>query len=361
MTGGVATIDLRSDTASLPTSRMREAMASAPLGDETLGEDPTVERLEATVCERLGFEAALLTISATMSNLVAVMTHCTPGGEVFLDRDVHLLRAEAGGLAGVAGVMPTVVVSRRGHILRDALADAIHDPTVVSPRPQLVWLENTHNRAGGTVMPIADQSAVADLAHDRGLRVHLDGARVINAAAAQGISLAEACRGADSVTFDLTKALSCPLGAVLLGDRAFIDAARLRRRMLGGGMRQAGIIAASGLVAFEDLLDRVGDDHRRAGRIAAAIGSVDGYRLDPPEVETNMIYLDVAALGGSAVVARELAADGVLVLQRPPGKIRLVTYHSISDEHVDVAVTRMASVAGRLLEPQTARVAASTE
>jgi threonine aldolase len=328
---------------------MREAMAGAPLGDETLGEDPTVERLEAMVCERLGYEAALLSISATMSNLVALMTHCTPGGEVFLDTDVHLLRAEAGGLAGVAGVVPTVVASRRGHLLRDALADAIHDPTVVTPRPQLVWLENTHNRAGGTVMPIVDQLAVADFAHDRGLGVHLDGARVINAAEAQGISLAEACEGADSVTFDLTKALSCPLGAILLGSRAFIDEARFRRRMLGGGMRQAGVIAACGLVAFEDLIDRVGDDHLRARQIAGAVAAVEGYRLDPPEVETNMIYLDVTVLGGSAVVARELAAEGVLVTQRPPGRIRLVTYHSIGEVEAEEAVARMRVVAARIL------------
>ncbi len=350
------TIDLRSDTCSLPTPRMRSAMATAPLGDETTGEDPTVRRLEELVCERFGFEAALLAVSATQCNLIAVAAHCTRGGEVFLDADVHLLRAEAGGLAGVAGVVPTVVASDRGHVRVEALAEALHEPTDLTPRPQLVWLENTHNRAGGTVMPIANQLAVATLARERGLRVHLDGARLVNAAASQGITLAEASGGVDSLTIDLTKGLSCPLGAMLLGDRSFVGRARIARRMVGGGMRQAGVIAACGLVALDETLKLIPDDHARARRIATGIRSINGYVLDPPEVETNMVYVDVGALGGSQVVVRALAEVGLLVSQRLPRRLRLVTYHQITDDMADEAVARMALVARTLNEGAQPRV-----
>ena len=343
-------INLRSDTQTLPTERMRRAMAEAELGDETYGEDPTVLRLEAMAAERLGMEAALLVISGTMANLVALMTHSRPSDEVFLDREAHVLYYESGGLCSVAGVVPTVVASRRGHILPDALADAIRPANVHYPRARLVWLENTHNRGGGSVMPIDQQRAVERVARQRGLALHLDGARIFNAAIAQGLPATELTRGVDSAIVDLSKGLSCPLGALVLGSREFIAEARFRKRVLGGGMRQAGVIAACGIVAFEELIERLGEDHRRARSLAERLAGISGYSVDVGAVDTNMVYAEVSALGTSSQVVAALRAEGVLVSDRPPRQIRLVTHLQVSDEMVEEALRRMARVAEKLAE-----------
>jgi threonine aldolase len=341
-------INLRSDTQTLPTEHMRRAMTEAELGDETYGEDPTVTRLEAVAAERFGKEAALLVISGTMANLVALMTHCRPSDEVFLDREAHVLWYESGGLASVAGVVPSTVASTRGHILPDALAAAIRPRNVHYPRARLVWLENTHNRGGGSVMPLEQQRAVEHVAREHELGIHLDGARVFNAAIAQGVSAAELAAGVDSLIVDLSKGLSCPLGALVIGDRAFIEEARFRKRMLGGGMRQAGIIAACGLVAFDELIDRLAEDHARARRLAEGLANVRGIGVDLPSVETNMVYADVSALGPSRDVVAGLRAGGVLVSDRPPHHVRFVTHLQVSDADVGEALRRVASVADRL-------------
>lgn len=341
-------INLRSDTQTLPTPRMRRAMAEAELGDETYGEDPTVRRLEALAAERLGAEAALLVISGTMANLVALLTHCRPGDEFFVDREAHVLWYESGGFASVAGVAPTVVESRRGHILADALEAAIRPANVHHPRARLVWLENTHNRGGGSVMPLADQRAVEDVARRHGLAVHLDGARLFNAAAAQGLPADELARDVDTLIVDLTKGLSCPLGALLLGRRDLIDAARFHKRRLGGGMRQAGVIAACGIVALEELVERLPEDHLRARALAERLAHITGVAVDVGAVETNMVYADVTALGRSADVVAALRDEGLLVSDRPPGRIRFVTHLQVSDEMIDEAARRVARVAERL-------------
>jgi len=342
------TINLRSDTQTLPTDRMRRAMAEAELGDETYGEDPTVLRLEAMAAERLGMEAALLVISGTMANLVALMTHCRPSDEVFLDREAHVLWYESGGLCSVAGVVPTVVASQRGHILPDALADAVRPANVHYPRPRLVWLENTHNRGGGSVMPVDRQRAVEQVARERGLAIHLDGARLFNAAVAQGLPATELTRGVDTAIVDLSKGLACPLGALVLGSREFIAEARFRKRLLGGGMRQAGVIAACGIVAFEELTERLADDHRRARALAERLADIPGYTVDVGGVETNMVYADVSALGASDEVVAALRTEGLVVSNRPPRQIRLVTHLQVTDEMVDEALRRMARVADKL-------------
>jgi threonine aldolase len=321
---------------------MRRAMAEAELGDETYGEDPTVERLERAAADRLGTEAALLVISGTMANLVAVMTHCRPGDELFVDRDAHVVYYESGGLASVAGVMPTLVESDRGHILPDALARAIRRPNVHYPRPRLVWLENTHNRGHGSVMSLDHQNALEAIARNHGLAVHLDGARIFNAAAAQSVPARDLAVGVDSLIVDLTKGLSCPLGALLLGSRDFIDEARYRKRVLGGGMRQAGLIAACGLVALETLVDRIVEDHELARTLARQLAEVAGFTIDPATVETNMLYVDVSSLGPSTVVAEQLRRDGVLVSDRPPHHVRFVTHLQITPELADEAVRRCA-------------------
>ena len=343
-------INLRSDTQTLPTERMRSAMATAALGDETYGEDPTVNRFEALAAERLGAEAALLVLSGTMANLVALLVHCRPADELFVDAGAHVVYYESGGLAAVAGVTPTVVASERGHILPEALRDAIRRPNIHYPRPRLVWLENTHNRGAGSVMRLDRQREVEAVARDRGLAVHLDGARVFNAAAAQGLEARELLAGVDSAMVDLTKGLACPLGALLVGSAAFIEEARFRRRLVGGGMRQAGVIAACGIVAFEDLIDRTADDHVSARALAARLAAIDGLRIEPAAVETNMLYVDVSALGSSSDVAAALRVNGVLVSDRPPREIRIVTHLQVTAPLLDEAVDRIASVAKTALE-----------
>lgn len=341
-------INLRSDTQTLPTPRMREAMATAELGDDTYGEDPTVARFEALVAERLGTEAALLVLSGTMANLIALLVHCKPADELFVDAGAHVVYYESGGLAAVAGVTPTFVESERGHILPDALRAAIRRPNIHYPRPRLVWLENTHNRGAGSVMRLDHQREVEAVARERGLAVHLDGARIFNAAAAQGLDARELVAGVDSAMVDLTKGLSCPLGALLVGSRAFIDEARFRRRLLGGGMRQAGVIAACGLVALEDLVDRTAEDHVSARRLATRLAAIDGLEIDPASVETNMLYVDVSGLGASSAVAAALKAAGVIVSDRPPREIRIVTHHQLTPAMLDEAADRIADVAAGL-------------
>ena len=342
-----AVINLRSDTQTLPTERMRRAMAEAPLGDDTYGEDPTVRRFEEMAAERLGTESAMLVLSGTMANLIALLVHCRPADELFVDAGAHVVYYESGGLTAVAGVTPTYVASERGHLLPEALRAAIRRPNVHYPRPRLVWLENTHNRGAGSVMRLDQQHAVEDVARERGLSVHLDGARVFDAAAAQGLDARDLIAGVDSAMVDLTKGLSCPLGALLVGSAAFIDEARFRRRLVGGGMRQAGVIAACGIVAFEDLLDRSLEDHRSARRLAAGLAAIDGFGVDPDSVETNMVYVDVGALGPSTEVVADLRKAGVIVSDRPPRQIRLVTHLQVTDDLVDAALERIAEVAAR--------------
>lgn len=348
MSAEPAVINLRSDTQTLPTPRMREAMATTELGDETYGEDPTVTRFEAMAAERLGTEAALLVLSGTMANLVALLVHCRPGDEVFVDGDAHVLYYESGGLAAVAGVTPTIVDAERGHILPEALRGSIRRPNVHYPRARLVWLENTHNRGAGSVMWLEHQRAVEGIARDHDLAVHLDGARVFNAAAAQGIDARQLLAGVDSAMVDLTKGLACPLGALLVGPQAFVDEARYRRRLVGGGMRQAGVIAACGIVAFEDLIERTVEDHQTARRLAEQLAAIDGLAIDPATVETNMLYVDVGALGPSSAVVAALRAAGVLVSDRPPRQVRIVTHLQLTPALLATAVDRIATVAGQL-------------
>jgi len=292
-------------------------------------------------------------VSGTMGNLLALMTHCRPSDEVFLNAEAHVIYYESGGLCSVAGVVPTVVPSDRGHPRPADLAAAIRGSNIHYPRPRLVWLENTHNRGAGSVMSLDHQRAVERVARDRGLAVHLDGARIFNAAAAQGVAAAELARTVDSAMIDLTKGLSCPLGALVAGSRPFIEEARFRRRILGGGMRQAGVIAACGLVAFSELIDRIPDDHVRAHELATRVAGIGGYRVDPASVETNMVYVDVSDLGSSTEVVAALREEGLLVSDRPPGRIRLVTHLWVDDTTVDTAVERMTRAADRLADRPT--------
>lgn len=351
MDGSVGAIDLRSDAESRPTPEMLRAMADAELGDDTFREDPTARRLEEAVAERLGVEAALLLLSGTMANLVALMVHCAPGDEIFLDGDAHVLRNEAGGFAAVVGVVPTIVAADRGHIDPDALERAVRPTAVFRPRARLVWLENTHNRGGGSVLRPERQAQLVEIARRHGLAVHLDGARLFNAAAALGLPTRELVVGLDSVTLDFTKGLSCGVGAALGGSAAFVAEARRARRVLGGGMRQAGLIAAGCLVALETMTDRLVDDHAVAWYLAQQLAGIAGVDLDLTLVETNIVFANVGRLGGAARVASTLREAGVLVSTAPPDSIRLVAHRHVDRRAAEVAVERIAAATATLAQP----------
>jgi len=337
-------IDLRSDVKTLPTQAMFEAMVSAELGDSKAGEDPTVLRLERMAAERVGMEAGLLLISGAMANLAAMMTHAAPGEACYLDRDAHIYYYE-GAHAGMAGLQTLLTPARDGFMAPEDLAETIR---YYRRQGGLLCLENTHNRAGGRVIPVALFGELCEVAHKNGLKVHVDGARIFNAAVAAGVDASEYGRRADSLMFCLSKSLGCPLGSVLCGRREFIDRALRARGRLGGGMRQAGVIAAAGIVALERGIDRLAKDHALARRLAQAVADMPGLRVDVRNVETNMVNVgfDEARLSMKDYLSL-FEKHGVLVGGHPPDKLRLVTHHHHTPEIIEDAIQRMrAALAG---------------
>lgn len=324
----MALIDLRSDTVTKPTDEMRRAMASAEVGDDVYGEDPTVNRLEDLAAEWLGKEAALFVPSGTMGNQVAVLTHCQPGDEVFVEAQAHVYWYEAGSIARLAGAQPRPIQSQGGRLTPDLLLSAIRPANIHYPIPRLLCLENTHNRAGGSVMSLPDMRAVSEAAHAAGLSVHLDGARLPNAAVALGIPLRDLAAPADSVMTCLSKGLCAPVGSVLVGTRAFVEQARRGRKALGGGMRQAGILAAAGIIAIEQMVERLAEDHALAKEIAQALSELPGITCDPGSVETNMIMLDLDRPADP--VTQALRREDVLCNPVAPQRLRIVTHHDVA-------------------------------
>jgi threonine aldolase len=337
-------INLRSDTQTLPTAAMLEAIVTAPLGDDTYGDDPTVARFEAMAARTVGKEAAMLVISGQMANIIALMVHAPGGSEVILDADSHIMHYEVGAVASVAHLMPWPVTSAAGVLDPSRVAAAIRERDVHYPTPKVLCLENTHNRSGGRVTPLSVHDELCQIAHERGLAVHLDGARIFNAAIAAGVAVYDYAKSVDSIMFALTKGLSCPLGSVLAGNAAFIEEARHVRRRLGGGMRQAGIIAAAGIVALETMVERLADDHLRARQLAEGLAVIPGLAVDLETVETNMVYVDHSGTGRSTVeIAALLERHGVIVSHRPPRHIRLVTNRHHDAAMIDEAITRIRS------------------
>jgi threonine aldolase len=324
-------IDLRSDTVTKPTPAMRKAMAEAEVGDDVYGEDPSVNRLQSVLAERAGFEAGLFMPSGSMSNQVAIATHTERGQEVIVPEGAHVYEYELAALAVVSGVVPRIVPAPAGVPRVEDVRAAIHRSPHQAPTG-LVSLENTHNVAGGTVVPLEVSRAVSKLAHDEGFPVHLDGARAFNAAAALEVGIDQICSGFDSVSICLSKGLGAPVGSVLLGSRAFIARAHRYRKVLGGGMRQAGVLAAAGLYALETMPPRLREDHARARRLAEGLVGVPGIEIDLATVQTNMVFLRVA--DGQAFADR-CAAQGVRFSAMGPGRVRLVTHHQVSDADVE--------------------------
>jgi threonine aldolase len=334
-------IDLRSDTVTKPTPEMREAMARAEVGDDVYGDDPTVNRLQAMSAEMTGHEAGLFVASGTMGNLSAVLAHCQRGDEVILGKQAHTFRYEAGGISVLGGVHSCQLPNQPdGSISLEDIAGAIRADDPHQPITRLIALENTHNRCGGTVQSVEYTRQVAAFAHERGLKVHLDGARVFNAAAALGVPVKDLTGAVDSVTFCLSKGLSAPVGSVLCGSKEFIEKAHRARKILGGGMRQAGVLAAAGIVALEKMVPRLGEDHVRARTLAEGLSENRGLVLDEGTPATNMIFMNLAeAVPMSAdEVAEKMKAYGVLAGVAGTRRFRLVTHCWIDDTGVDKAV-----------------------
>jgi len=344
------TIDLRSDTVTLPTAAMREAISGAELGDDVFGEDPTVNRLERMAAQRMGKEAALLVVSGTMGNLVCILTHCRRGEEVILGDMSHTFLYEAGGMSALGGIHPHTIANQPdGTLLLEQIEAAVRGDDVHFPRTRLVCLENTHNRCGGAALTPDYTDAVAALAKNRRLSLHLDGARIFNAAVALGVDAKELTRSADSVSFCLSKGLSAPVGSVICGSTQFISEARRIRKVLGGGMRQAGIIAAAGIVALEQMVDRLAEDHANAKRLAEGIAGIDGLAVDVPTVQTDIVYFDVAAKRITAVkLAGELDKRGVRILRVGPTRLRAVTHYGITADDIDSALEALRDIMARV-------------
>jgi threonine aldolase len=336
------------DTSTLPTEEMLEAMQLARLGDDVYHEDPTVNALEETAAEMLGKEAGIFMPSGTMSNLVAVMVHTRHGDEVVVEPGAHIMYYETGGISAVAGVMPLAIEADRG-ILRAALVEPrLRRPNQHYPRTSLLCVENTHNRAGGSITPPTVMHELRELCDRWGLRLHVDGARIFNAAVALGISARDLVADADSVWFALSKGLSAPVGSVLLGTRDFVDEARRKRKMLGGSMRQAGVLAAAGLVALQHGVDRLAEDHARARALARRLATIPGLGVEPEQVETNMVLVDTHNTGLQAdQLVAELKRRGIRASSRPPYTVRFVTHRHIGDAQIEALIAALREIVAR--------------
>ena len=339
-------IDLRSDTVTQPTEAMRRAMAKAELGDDVFGEDPTVGRLEALAAEMTGKEAALLVPSGTMANLISLLTHCGRGDEVILGDQAHIFFYEQGGSAAVGGIHPRTVPNQPDGTLDLASVSAsIRGDDLHFPRTRLIAVENTHNRCSGSPLPAAYLRALADLAAEHRLGVHMDGARIFNAATALDVPAAVLAEPVDSLSFCLSKGLSAPVGSLVCGTQAFIRDARRNRKLLGGGMRQAGVIAAAGIVALQEMTGRLAEDHRNARRLAEGIGNMRGARIAMERIKTNIVYVELDPEGPTAAetVAR-LAAEGVRVGATGPRQFRAVTHYGITGGDIENALKAFAAI-----------------
>ncbi len=340
-------IDLRSDTVTQPTPEMREAMAKADVGDDVYGEDPSINRLEEMAAERMGKEAGLFVASGTMGNLTGILSHCQRGDEVIVGKKNHVFVHEAGGISALGGVHSCQLPNQPDGSLRmEDVAAAIRPDDQHEPITRLVCLENTHNGCGGVFQTPEYTRKMVELAHGRGLSVHLDGARIFNVAVAQNVPAKELAGPVDSVTFCLSKGLCAPVGSVLCGSVVFIRRARRLRKMLGGGMRQAGILAAAGIVALEKMVDRLIEDHMRAKKLAEGLRKVPGLRLEEGTPRTNMVFLSLTedVKCSTEEFIDSMRGVGVLIGATGERQYRLVTHYWIDDAGVEKATAAFGEV-----------------
>ncbi len=330
------TVDLRSDTTTLPTDEMRQAIAESELGDDVFQGDPTVNKLQDLAAQRMGKEAALLVPSGTMANLASILTHCGRGAEVILGNRAHTYKYEKGGISAYGGIHSTQIPNQDdGTMQLEDIRDAIRGIDDHFPVTKLICLENTHNVCGGAPLSVTYTKEVANLARAHNIKLHIDGARIFNAAVAEGVEVQELVEDADSVSFCMSKGLAAPVGSVICGSKDFIDQARGIRKGLGGGMRQAGIIAAAGIVALETMVDRLQEDHTNARLLADGIADLPGVILDPETIKTNIIYFD---LDDNAIESADfltvLAAKGIQFFDTGPRRFRMVTHYGITAEDI---------------------------
>ena len=332
-------IDLRSDTVTKPSPEMRRAMAEAEVGDDVYGEDPTLNRLQERVAEMLGKEAALFVPSGTMANQAALMAHTRPGDEIIIERGSHLPNHEAGGLGALGGIQTYLIDGDRGVIEPEQVERAVRFPDVHFPPTTLVWLENTHNRGGGKVFPLDTMREVRNVARSRDLAVHLDGARLFNACVASDIPPEEYARQVDSLSFCFSKGLGAPVGSIVAGTAEFITRVHRYRKMLGGSMRQAGILAAAALYALDNNVERLAEDHDNARRLAEALADIEGIEILNKPVETNLVFFDVSGAGKNALeIMNEARERGVLINPEDFTEMRAVTHLDVSAEDIEKAI-----------------------
>ncbi len=332
-------IDLRSDTVTLPTEEMRQAMYEAELGDDVYGEDPTVNHLEELAAQVTGKEAALLVVSGTMANLIAILTHTRPGNEIIVGSEAHVFWYEVGGASALGGVvMRTVPNDEDSQMNLDIVEQTVRLKNIHYPETTLLCLENTHNRCGGAVITAEYMNTCTQLAHKYGLGVHVDGARIFNAAIALGVPASKLVGPVDSVCFCLSKGISAPVGSFLCGPQDFVERARKWRKMVGGGMRQAGVIAAAGVVAIQKMVDRLAEDHATARRLANGLANIPGIIVNPEAVQTNIVNFDVPSKTTSDEFVQQMRARGVKFNSRVGRRVRAVTHRMISEADVDEAL-----------------------
>ncbi len=339
-------IDLRSDTVTQPTEAMRKAMYEAEIGDDVYGEDPTVNRLQEMSAQRLGKEAGLLVLSGTMGNLVSLLTHCGRGDEAIMGDRAHTFTSEQGGTSGMGGIHPRTVRNQLdGTLDLQAVEAAIRTDNEHYPRTKLICIENTQNNMGGRVLPPDYMRELGTLARKHNLKVHVDGARIFNAAVALGVDASVLAEDADSLTFCLSKGLAAPVGSLIVGDTDFIKEARRNRKIVGGGMRQAGVFAAAGIVALNEMIERLDDDHRNAKRLAEGLANIDGMGVDSKSVETNIVFFELTS---ERITPQQLALRlkerGVLIGAGGSRRIRLVTHFGIEAVHVEQTLSAFQDV-----------------
>jgi threonine aldolase len=335
-------IDLRSDTVTKPTPEMREAMAEAEVGDDVYRDDPTVKHLEELAAQTLGKEAAIFVPSGTMGNLLALLVHCQRGDEVIVGSLSHIYLNEAGGMSALGGIQPCPVSNQKdGTLSLDDIRTSIRSEDVHHPITRLICLENTQNICGGIPLTSAYTRQVGELAHQNGLALHVDGARIFNSAVAQNMSVKELVEPADSVMFCLSKGLAAPIGSMLVGGQKFISRARHLRKMLGGGMRQVGVIAAAGIISLEKMVNRLADDHTRAKKLADGLRQVEGLAVDEGSPYSNMVYMNLSddvEIDSRQVCERALPM-GILLDAESPRRFRLVTHYWIDDDAVNKTIS----------------------
>lgn len=338
-------IDLRSDTVTRPTEKMREAMAAAVVGDDVYGEDPTVNRLEELASGMVGKEAALFVPSGTMGNLLALLSHTRPGDEVALEAGSHIYNYEVGGLGAIAGLTPRLIFAPDGMVTADMFRSVLRGENIHFPSTRLLCLENTHNMAGGVVTPPEVMAEVFAAAREAGVKIHLDGARVFNAATYLGQPVTVITQWVDSVMFCLSKGLSAPVGSILAGDSEFIRRARKFRKQLGGGMRQAGVLAAAGIIALEEMTERLAEDHANARKLAEGLAELPGFEVELEKVQTNIVF---AAMKNTPILAPELCQRmrerGVVMMPRSEDSIRFVTHREVTAEDIDYVLSAIKEV-----------------